>query len=185
MSVCGRCNVTSDLPGLWWQNCWYCSAVCSHAAGDRTACSGWNCGCSKYAKKRRNLRHHRINMRVMDDVIAENGLQEELQDRLLEETGNSKRAQRNRRSRRHAARHGSRPARPSGRPKHNGPGCARRAGMSQAAKGLGARSHGAGRHQVSAASGGVTGAIAATLEVSLVRAQNSVVATFLQSRREF
>ena len=89
MSVCGRCNVTSDLPGLWWQNCWYCSAVCSHAAGDRTACTGWNCGCSKYAKKRRNLRHHRINMRVMDDVIAENGLQEELQDRLLEETGNS------------------------------------------------------------------------------------------------
>ena len=86
--VCGRCNVTSDLPGLWWQNRWYCSAVCCHAAGDRSACNGWNCGCTNYAKKRRLLRDHRINMRVMDDVIFENGLQEELEDRLVRETGN-------------------------------------------------------------------------------------------------
>ena len=87
--VCGRCNVTSDLPGLWWQNRWYCSAFCSHAAGDRTACNGWNCGCTNYAKKRRLLRDHRINMRVMDAVISENGLQEELEDRLVQETGDT------------------------------------------------------------------------------------------------
>ena len=87
--VCGRCNVRRDSPGLWWQNRWYCSALCSHAAGDRTACVGWNCGCTEYAKKRRLLRDHRINMRVMDDVIVENGLQAELEDRLVHETGNA------------------------------------------------------------------------------------------------
>ena len=86
--VCGRCSVGRDLPGLWWQNRWYCSALCSHAAGDRTACVGWNCGCTEYAKKRRLLRDHRTNMRIMDDMIFENGLQEELEDRLMRETGN-------------------------------------------------------------------------------------------------
>ena len=86
--VCGRCSVGRDVAGLWWQNRWYCSALCSHAAGDRTACGGWNCGCTEYAKKRRLLRDHRTNMRIMDDMIFENGLQEELEDRLMRETGN-------------------------------------------------------------------------------------------------
>ena len=35
------------------------------------------------------MRQHRINMRVMDDVIVENGLQAELEDRLIHETGNA------------------------------------------------------------------------------------------------
>ena len=46
-------------------------------------------GCTKYSKKRRLLREHRRNMRVMDDVIRDHGLAEELEDRMVEETGNS------------------------------------------------------------------------------------------------
>ena len=42
-----------------------------------------------YAKKRRLLREHRRNMCVMDDVIQDNGLREELRDRMVEETGNT------------------------------------------------------------------------------------------------
>ena len=53
---------------------WMCSRECGHVAGDRSACLRWNCGCTDYAKKRRLLREHRVNMRVMDDVILENGL---------------------------------------------------------------------------------------------------------------
>ena len=68
---------------------WMCSRECEHAAGDRSGCLRWNCGCTDYAKKRRLLREHRVNMRVMDDVILENGLNEELKDRLVQETGNT------------------------------------------------------------------------------------------------
>ena len=68
---------------------WMCSRECEHAAGDRSGCLRWNCGCTDYAKKRRLLREHRVNMRVMDDVILENGLDEELKDRLVRETGNT------------------------------------------------------------------------------------------------
>ena len=38
---------------------------------------------------RRLLRDHRRNMRVMDDVIREHDLAEELEDRMVEETGNT------------------------------------------------------------------------------------------------
>ena len=68
---------------------WMCSRECEHAAGDRSGCLRWNCGCTDYAKKRRLLREHRVNMRVMDDVILENGLDEELKDRSVRETGNA------------------------------------------------------------------------------------------------
>ena len=88
MAVCSRCSVTSALPGLWWQDCWYCSAVCSHAAGDRTACTQ-HCGCTGYARKRRLLRDHRANMRVMEELIDQHGLSEELDDLLIEHTGNT------------------------------------------------------------------------------------------------
>ena len=67
----------------------FCSCTCSHAAGDGTACVGWNCGCTEYAKKRRLLRDHRINMRIVDDVILVNGLQEELEERMIQETGDA------------------------------------------------------------------------------------------------
>ena len=42
-----------------------------------------------YAKKRRLLRQHRRNMRVMVDVIQENGLGGELANQMVEETGNT------------------------------------------------------------------------------------------------
>jgi len=77
------------MPGYFWRDVWYCSRVCAHAAGDRTACLGWECGCTHYAKKRRLLRNHRENMRIMDDVIVDNGLEQELEHRLIEETGNT------------------------------------------------------------------------------------------------
>ena len=68
---------------------WVCSRECGHAAGNHSGCLRWNCGCTEYAKRRRLLRDHRVNMRIMDDVIFENGLDEELEDRLVQETGNA------------------------------------------------------------------------------------------------
>jgi predicted hydrolase (HD superfamily) len=70
---------------------WKCSYRCLHDAGDFTSCGipGFVCGCTGYAKKRRLLRRHRASMRVMEDVIAENGLEGEV-ERELEDTGNSK-----------------------------------------------------------------------------------------------
>ena len=60
------------------------------------ACGAWlgdeaakNLIDTRYAKKRRLLRNHRRNMRVMDDVIEEHCLAEELEDRMIEETGNN------------------------------------------------------------------------------------------------
>ena len=41
-------------------------------------CLGWECGCTSYAKKRRLLRAHRVQMRVMTELIEEQGLEEEL-----------------------------------------------------------------------------------------------------------
>ena len=86
--VCSHCNVLRATQGHWWQDRWFCGAVCSHAAGDRTACFRRNCGCTAYAKKRRWLRAHRAEMRVASDLIADNG-QAELEDRMIRETGNT------------------------------------------------------------------------------------------------
>ena len=89
--VCGQCHVRAARvdQGLWWQDRWFCSAVCSHAAGDRTACAGWSCGCTAYAKKRRWLRAHREELRIARDLLVERGLEAELEDRLIAETGNT------------------------------------------------------------------------------------------------
>jgi hypothetical protein len=46
-------------------------------------------GCTGYAKKRRLLREHRIEMRIMTNVIHEHDLDEALEDRMVEETGNN------------------------------------------------------------------------------------------------
>ena len=72
----------------FWQDNWYCSAVCMHAAGDRSAC--WRvCGCTGYVKKRRLLRKHRACMRVMDDLIEEEGLAHDLEGRMIQRTGDT------------------------------------------------------------------------------------------------
>ena len=42
-----------------------------------------------YAKKRRLLREHRRNMRIMDELVDEHGLSSELEERLVDETGNT------------------------------------------------------------------------------------------------
>ena len=86
--VCSRCSVTSPVSGYWWQDRWFCSLNCSHAAGDRTACHQ-DCGCTSYARKRRLLRDHRACMRAMEELIDQHGLSDELDDLLIERTGNT------------------------------------------------------------------------------------------------
>ncbi len=88
MPVCSRCSVSSALPGVQCARRWYCSAACAHADGDRSACTQ-DCGCTSYARKRRLLRDHRANMRVMEELIDQHGLSEELDDLLIEQTGNT------------------------------------------------------------------------------------------------
>ena len=43
---------------------------------------------SSYAKKRRLLREHRVQMRIMEDLIEEAGLYTELREEMLVEVGN-------------------------------------------------------------------------------------------------
>ena len=86
--VCGHCRAPRATHGIWWQERWFCGAVCSHAAGDRTACR-WACGCTAYAKKRRLLRAHREEMRIALDLLIEHGLEAEYESRLIAETGNT------------------------------------------------------------------------------------------------
>ena len=92
-TACGQCGSTSPttLTGQchWYDGRWFCSKVCRHAAGDRSGCYGWDCGCTRYAKKRRLLRGHRAEMRVMMDFIEDRGLEDELQDDMISETGNT------------------------------------------------------------------------------------------------
>jgi hypothetical protein len=66
----------------------YCNTRCAHEAGDRTLCHD-GCGCTAYARKRRRLREHRQQMRVMNDIIDEAQLADVLEERLIEETGNT------------------------------------------------------------------------------------------------
>ena len=87
--VCSHCNVPSDLPGLWYLDRFYCTSVCSHAAGDRSACGKRDCGCTRYSKKRRLLRDHRACMRVMEELIEEHGLSEDLDNAMVAQTGNT------------------------------------------------------------------------------------------------
>jgi hypothetical protein len=86
--ACEQCGGLAANP-CHFQDRVFCSRVCAHAAGDRTACLGWNCGCTRYAKKRRLLREHRVNMRIMEEVIWEHGLADVLEARLEDETGNT------------------------------------------------------------------------------------------------
>lgn len=91
--ACAQCGIRASAMsileysrGCFWQDLWYCSNVCSHAAGDRTACHGWDCGCTGYAKKRRLLNAHRVQLRIAEDLINANDLMEEYEDAVLEET---------------------------------------------------------------------------------------------------
>ena len=84
-SYCQHWKLVCDENRLW-QAKWYCSSKCSHDAGDHEFCEE-GCGCSGYAKKRRQLRSHRVEMRVMENLIKEEDLEEEMLDRICDETG--------------------------------------------------------------------------------------------------
>ena len=84
-SYCQHWKPVCDENRLW-QAKWYCSSKCSHDAGDHEFCEE-GCGCSGYAKKRRQLRSHRVEMRVMENLIKEEDLEEEMLDRICDETG--------------------------------------------------------------------------------------------------
>jgi hypothetical protein len=90
LPVCGHCGrPESPERGCFWRDVWYCSDVCRHAAGDRSGCGGWDCGCTQYAKKRRLLCNHRVQMRVMQDLIDDHDLQSECEEAIIAETGNT------------------------------------------------------------------------------------------------
>jgi hypothetical protein len=86
--ACAQCQAPLPAQPYLVDGRLYCNTRCAHAAGDRTVCRD-GCGCTAYARKRRRLREHRAQMRVMDDLIAEAGLERELEERLIEETGNT------------------------------------------------------------------------------------------------
>ena len=89
--VCSQCGVQLPAPPAGQFNKrylgqWVCSSECGHAAGDRSTCGAW-CPCTAYAIKRRLLRQHRVQMRVMKDVLRDHGLEDDAEAALEEETG--------------------------------------------------------------------------------------------------
>ena len=76
-ALCGQCQGSIVIP-CHWNNVDYCSAKCSHDAGDRSRCRR-GCGCTGFAIKRRQLRNQRELMRAMWTVIIENELEEDLE----------------------------------------------------------------------------------------------------------
>jgi hypothetical protein len=81
--ACTQCGGPLPAQPRGWLGQPYCSTRCTHDAGDRTACRR-GCGCTGYARKRRALRKHREQMRVMERLIMDEGLDEELGQRLAE-----------------------------------------------------------------------------------------------------
>ena len=77
---CGQCGAELPLQAelrFFLDDRRMCNFKCMHAAGCRSHCVP-GCGCTAYAIKRRMLREHRELMRCMEAIIAENGLDEEL-----------------------------------------------------------------------------------------------------------
>ena len=88
--ACGQCGL-GFIPSsvCCWRDVWFCSRVCAHAAGDHSACLGWDCGCTGYAKKRRLLRDHRTQMRIMQELIDDHDLASELEEDVVAQMGNN------------------------------------------------------------------------------------------------
>ena len=93
MRICGHCAELKPASTGYFIDFhllrWMCSRECGHAAGDRTFSCLQGCGCTRYSKKRRLLREHRQQMRVMDELFEDHGLDEELAARLEDETGDA------------------------------------------------------------------------------------------------
>ena len=86
---CSQCGVEVPLQAdlrYFLDGMRMCSDKCMHAAGCRSNCGPW-CACTGYAIKRRKLRDHRVQMRLMDELIVQNGLDAELNQLAIEETG--------------------------------------------------------------------------------------------------
>ena len=88
---CSQCGV--EVPAqarlrLFFEGMRMCSMECMHAAGDRSNCGPW-CACTGHAIKRRLLREHREQMRVMDHVICQNELDAAVEDLMIQQTGNT------------------------------------------------------------------------------------------------
>ena len=86
--ACTRCRKEMTTTYFWYGLA-YCSKECRHAEGDRSACLGWNCGCTRYAKKRRLLNRHRQEMRFTREWLQSLGLEDALDDNLEENTGDT------------------------------------------------------------------------------------------------
>ena len=89
-NICGMCGRprSASVLGGWFMGDWYCSNACSHDAGDRSCCAP-GCGCTGYTRLRRTLRAHREQMRVMEDLIDNHGLEDDMESELIAVTGNT------------------------------------------------------------------------------------------------
>ena len=83
-ALCGQCQEPIVSP-CRYNDVDYCSSKCCHDAGDRNCCRPGVCGCTAFAIKRRQLRKHRQQMRVMQQLIADNDLEDELDDAMEED----------------------------------------------------------------------------------------------------
>ena len=65
---CKEWKVPGDGTGFYYGD-WMCSSKCMHDAGDRSSCRTGKCSCTGFSIKRRRLREHRAEMRVMEMQI--------------------------------------------------------------------------------------------------------------------
>jgi hypothetical protein len=94
MSGCVACGAALPVRPFVWMGSRFCDMRCAHVSGDRRCCYIFDCGCSKYAKNKRELHElrrelHRVrqHMGVMDQLIEEHDLLDELDDRLARHPG--------------------------------------------------------------------------------------------------
>ena len=84
-------SVTSQVAAAKLRQCGHCrswKSVCDESR----LWGGWfycSYDCTAYAKKRRLLRRHRENMRVMEDLIQDHELDRELEERMIDQTGDT------------------------------------------------------------------------------------------------
>jgi hypothetical protein len=84
------------LRSFWkiWLNIFWWLGACKPAMSLGRICSRCRtlkreCTCTGYAKKRHSLRHHRVEMNVMMELITENDLADAYDDLVVDRTGNT------------------------------------------------------------------------------------------------
>ena len=85
-ALCGKCQGPIEHP-FEFRDVDYCCMQCCHDAGDYRYCIRirGGCGCTGFAIKRRQLREHRQQMRVLWQKIIDRGLEYELEDAMEED----------------------------------------------------------------------------------------------------